>query len=407
MNVLRADIATTADGMIESCAILQGAANPACPTLRSHRVGVGLYDLDDTGRLVQIERLELDVSGPRTEVEALRRRARPALLLLNDGDLTFAKIRLDEASTQTVLDHLSDLDDALARSLIWAAMWDMTRDGELPATAYISLVARHAPTEPMPTIVDDILGQAIRAVELFSNPANRARLRAQLHETALRILDRSPAGTSHQLTALRATVTTSDTDEEYAFAAGLLQGREIPDGIVVDQDLRWFLVRRLAAAGRLGEEAIAAEVASDNTDVGIRKAAGARASRPDSAAKETAWARLVDAATPLATQRALIGGLQERDQEDLYAPFLNRWVELVPRYWRECSAEEAELFTAGGYPAYRVDDSVVAAADLLLEGGDLKDAARRLVMESRDHTLRLQRAHAADRPSEAEVGVGT
>jgi aminopeptidase N len=405
MNVLRADIAATTDGMIESCAVLQDAANAAFPTLRSHRIGVGLYDLDDDGRLVQIERLELDVSGARTEVEALRRRARPALLLLNDGDLTFAKIRLDEVSTQTVLDHLSDLDDALARSLIWAAMWDMTRDGEIPATAYISLVARHAPTEPVPTIVDDILGQAIRAVELYSNPANRSRLRARLHETAQTILDKSPAATSHQLTALRATVTTSDTDAEFAFAAGLLEGRDVPAGIVVDQDLRWFLVRRLAASGHLGEDAIAAEAARDNTDVGLRKAAGARAARPESAAKEAAWARLGDPATPLATQRALIGGLQERDQQHLFAPFLNRWVELVPRYWRERSAEEAELFTAGGYPAYRVDDSVVAAADLLIEGGELKDAGRRLVVESRDNTLRLQRAHAADRPSEAEVGL--
>jgi aminopeptidase N len=406
MNVLRADIAATADGMIESCSIVQEAANPAFPTLRSHRVGVGLYDLDDDGRLVQIERHELDVSGARTDVEALRRRARPALLLLNDGDLTFAKIRLDEVSAQTVLDHLSDLDDALARSLIWAAMWDMTRDGELPATAYLSLVARHAPDEPVPTIVDDILAQAIRAVEFFSNPANRPRLRAQLHETAQTILDKSAAGTSHQLTALRATVTTSDTDEQYRFAAGLLEGRDIPAGIEVDQDLRWFLVRRLAAAGRLGEDAIAAEASRDNTDVGLRKAAGARAAQPDGAAKEAAWARLTDEATPLATQRALIGGLQERDQQELYAPFLSRWAELVPHYWRERSAEEAELFTAGGYPAFRVDDGVVATADLLLEGGELKDAGRRLVVESRDQTLRLQRAHAADRPSEAEVGVG-
>jgi aminopeptidase N len=109
----------------------------------------------------------------------------------------------------------------------------------------------------------------------------------------------------------------------------------------------------------------------------------------------------------MATQRALLGGIQERDQQELVAPFLNRWVELVPRYWRERSAEEAELFTSSGYPAFRVDDAVVAAADLLLEGGELKDAGRRLVLESRDHTLRLQRAQAADRPSEAEVGVGT
>lgn len=407
MNVLHAEIVTTADGMIESCTIIQSAANPTFPTLRSHRVGVGLYDLDDDGRLVRTERLELDVAGERTELDALRRRARPALLLLNDGDLTFAKIRLDDVSTQTVIDHLGDLDDALARSLIWAAVWDIIRDGELSASRYIDLVARHAPNEPMPTIVDDILGQAVSAVELYSHPDNRAGLRARLHETSQRILQQSSPGTPHQLTALRVTVTTSDTDAQLESAAGLLEGRNLPKGVVVDQDLRWFLIRRLAATGRVDEATINAEAARDNTDVGLRKAAAACAARPDAAAKETAWKRLIDPETPLATQKALIRGLQERDQQELFVPFLSRWVETVPRYWRERSSEEAEFFTAGMYPVYRVDDGVVAAADRLLEGGELKESGRRLVVESRDQTLRLQRAQAADQASEAEVGVRT
>jgi aminopeptidase N len=405
MNVLQAEVTTTADGMIESCAIVQTAASPRFPTLRSHRVGVGLYDLDDDGRLVRIERLELDVAAERTDLEALRRRARPALLLLNDGDLTFAKIRLDDVSTQTVIDHLSDLDDALARSLIWASVWDMTRDGELPASRYIDLVARHAPHEPVPTMVDDILGEAIGAVELYSNPDNRAALRALVHETSQAILDRAAPGTPHQLTALRATVTTSDTEAQLRRAAGLLEGRDLPEGMAVDQDLRWFLIRRLAAAGWLDEAAIDAESEHDRTDVGLRKAAAACAARPDAGAKEAAWSRLIDPETPLAMQKALIRGLQERGQEELFAPFLERWAEMVPQYWRERSSEEAEFFTAGMYPVYRVDDGVIAVADRLLEAGDLKESARRLVVESRDQTLRLQRAQAADEASEAEVGA--
>ena len=60
---------------------------------------------------------------------------------------------------------------------------------------------------------------------------------------------------------------------------------------------------------------------------------------------------------------------------------------------------------AGGGPGCRGEAAVLAAADLLLEGAELKAAGRRLVMESRDQTLRRQRAHAADHPSEAELGV--
>ncbi len=202
-------------------------------------------------------------------------------------------------------------------------------------------------------------------------------------------------------------MTTSDTDAQLATAAGLLEDRDLPRGVVVDQDLRWFLVRRLAAAGRLSEDEINAESARDRTDVGLRKAAAARAARPDPASKEAAWERLIDPETPLAMQKALIRGLQERDQEELFTPFLQRWVDLVPGYWLERSSEEAEFFTAGMYPVYRVDDVVVAAADRLLEGGELSEPARRLVVESRDQTLRLQRAQAADHASEAEVGART
>jgi aminopeptidase N len=403
MNVLRAEISAT-DGIVESCAVLQAPATPSLPTLRSHRIGVGLFDLDDNGRLVRTERIELDISGARTEITELRGRARPALVLLNDGDLTFAKIRLDDVSTQTVIDHLSDLDDPLARSLLWASMWDMARDADIPAGQYIDFVHRHAPNETLPTIVDDMLGQAMGAVENFTDPGNRRAARAHLHQTAATILASAAPGSPLQLSALRCTLATSDAPEDFAFAAGLLAGRFVPEGITVDQDLRWLIIRRLAAAGRLDNAAIDAEATRDRTDLGARKAAAARASRPNADAKSAAWARIIDAATPLAMQRALIGGLQERDQQELLAPYIARWVEQVPKYWLQRASEEAETFTQGMFPAYRADDAVIAAADTLLEGGELTEAARRLVLESRDNTLRLQRAQAADRAT--GVGAG-
>jgi aminopeptidase N len=403
MNVLRAEITAT-DGIVESCAVLQAPATPSLPTLRSHRIGVGLFDLDDNGRLVRTERIELDISGARTEITELRGRARPALVLLNDGDLTFAKIRLDDVSTQTVIDHLSDLDDPLARSLLWASMWDMARDADIPAGQYIDFVHRHAPNETLPTIVDDMLGQAMGAVENFTDPGNRRAARAHLHQTAATILASAAPGSPLQLSALRCTLATSDAPEDFAFAAGLLAGRFVPEGITVDQDLRWLIIRRLAAAGRLDNAAIDAEATRDRTDLGARKAAAARASRPNADAKSAAWARIIDAATPLAMQRALIGGLQERDQQELLAPYIARWVEQVPKYWLQRASEEAETFTQGMFPAYRADDAVIAAADTLLEGGELTEAARRLVLESRDNTLRLQRAQAADRAT--GVGAG-
>jgi aminopeptidase N len=403
MNVLRAEITAT-DGILERCAVLQAPAIPALPTLRSHRIGVGLFDLDDNGRLVRTERIELDISGARTEIVELRGRARPALVLLNDGDLTFAKIRLDDVSTQTVIDHLSDLDDPLARSLLWAAMWDMARDADIPARRYIDFVHRHAPNETLPTIVDELLSQAMGAVESLSDPGNRRAARAHLHETAATILASATPGSPLQLSALRCTLATSDAPEDFDFAAGLLAGRFVPEGITVDQDLRWLITRRLAAAGRLDDTAIEGEASRDKTDLGARKAAAAHASRPSADAKAAAWTRIIDPVTPLAMQRALIGGIQERDQQELLAPYIARWAEQVPRYWRERASEEAEVFTQGMYPVYRADDAVIAAADGLLEAGELSEAGRRLVLESRENTLRQQRAQAADRAT--GVGAG-
>ena len=404
MNLLRAEI-TDVDGIIDSVAVLQEPANPAWPTLRSHRIGVGLFDLDDAGRLTRTGRIELDISGARTEVAELRGRARPALLLLNDGDLTFAKIRLDPVSAQTALDHLSDLDDALARSLLWAAMWDMTRDAELPASRYLELVARHAPGETVPTIIDDLLAQASGAVESYAHPDHRRAARARLHATANALLTAAEPGSPLQLSALRCAISTSDEAPDLDVAAGLLAGRDVPEGITVDQDLRWIILRRLAAAGRADEAAIDAEAARDNTDLGARKAAATRAALPDAGAKAAAWVQIVDPATPLALQRALIGGIQQRDQQELLAPYIEGWVEQVPRYWRERASEEAETFTAGMYPAHRADEAVVAAADTLLGDPGLAEPGRRLVLEARDNTLRQQRAQAADRAT--GVGAGT
>ncbi len=368
MNVLRAEIAAT-DGIIESCAVLQAPATPASAdaALTPHRRRALRPRRPRPAGAHRAHRARHQRCAHRGAGSSAGGRGR-RLLLLNDGDLTFAKIRLDEVSIQTVIDHLSDLEDPLARSLLWAAMWDMARDADIPAGRYIDFVHRHAPNESLPTIVDDLLSQAIGAVENFTDPGNRRAARAHLHETAATILAAATPGSPVQLSALRCTLATSDAPEDFDFAAGLLAGRFVPDGITIDQDLRWLITRRLAAAGRLDNAAIDAEAARDNTDLGARKAAAARASRPHADAKASAWARIIDRATTLAMQRALIGGIQERDQQELLEPYIGKWAEQVPRYWRERASEEAEVFTQGMYPAYRADDAVIAAADRLLEG---------------------------------------
>ncbi|MDQ4134448.1 MAG: aminopeptidase N, partial [Actinomycetota bacterium] len=181
VNTLRASFEVT-DGAYTAFAVTQQAVADH-PTLRSHRIAVGLYELGDEG-LVRRHRVELDISGSRTEVPDLIGQAQPDLVVINDDDLTYAKVRLDERSLATVEERLSALPDPLARSLCWASTWDMVRDAELATRRFVNLVVRHAPVEPDDSVVERLLGQALVAVDAYGDPANRPAARAVLAERA-------------------------------------------------------------------------------------------------------------------------------------------------------------------------------------------------------------------------------
>ena len=70
----------------------------------------------------------------------------PAMLLVNDDDLTYCKQRLDEDSFATLRNGgIAKLETPLARTLCWSAAWDMTRDGELAGPATTSRSSSPAP----------------------------------------------------------------------------------------------------------------------------------------------------------------------------------------------------------------------------------------------------------------------
>ncbi|MFZ2963238.1 MAG: aminopeptidase N, partial [Rhodoglobus sp.] len=138
VNTLRPELEVTEDGEITAFAVLQ-TADPGYPTIRPHRLAIGFYTLRG-GKLQRDHRIELDVDGERTEVPELAGMQRPDLILVNDDDLAYAKIRLDERSLTVAMEHLEDIDDPLARALVWGAAWDATRDAETKAGDYVQLV---------------------------------------------------------------------------------------------------------------------------------------------------------------------------------------------------------------------------------------------------------------------------
>jgi aminopeptidase N len=397
LATLRPKFSSDEDGRYTSFTLLQEAP-PDHPTLRDHRLALGLYE-SSGGGLTRRRRVELDVVGARTEVPELIGETIPDLLLLNDDDLAYAKIRLDARSIDTLTEQLGNLDAPLARALCWSALWDMTRDAELAARRWVRLVASHAKAEEDIGVLQTLLRQARSAIDRFADPAHRSHIRAVLADAAIQALEHAKPGSDEQLVWARCVITES---ADSSFAQSLLDGSVLVDGLTVDTDLRWLIVMKLASLGA-SETLIEAELERDPTDIGIRNAWTARASRPDAGAKAAAWSAALDEGDegdpPLATKRAILTGFWQPDQEQLLVDYAERrWVEVLERIWAERSVDEALDLTNAVYPSLFVAPEVVDAANRALANETLPPPGRRSVIEGKDDTLRALRARAADHP---------
>jgi aminopeptidase N len=398
VNTLRASFEVSC-GRYEAFSISQ-SGDP----VRSHRLAIGLYDHDaaksggTAGGLVRRRRVELDVVGASTEVDDLLGEAPADLVLINDDDLTYAKVRLDERSVATLQHHLSGIADPLARNLCWSSTWDMVRDAELPTRRFVDLVQAHASDEPDDSTLARLLGQASSAVDAYGDPANRPAALAALAAQARRELDAAEPASDRQLTWVRHLLAVGESAEHLAFARGLLDGTVEVPGLDVDTDLRWSVVGALAAAGvDDAESVIAAELERDPTDIGQRRAASARASRPTADAKAEAWATAASADLPLAMMRAVTGGFWQWGQDTVLESYVQPYFASVGQWWRERSREEAIGLANGFYPRTLVRPDVVAATDAALADPDLAGPLRRILLEGKDGIERAVRARAADR----------
>ncbi|MEU4357758.1 aminopeptidase N [Streptomyces virginiae] len=410
INVLRPEITTDADGVITTFGIRQEA--PPLPagaqgesTLRPHRIAVGLYELQD-GALVRTDRIELDIDGALTSVPELVGRARPAVVLLNDDDLSYAKVRLDEESLAAVTAHIGDFTESLPRALCWASAWDMTRDGELATRDYLSLVLSGIGKESDIGVVQSLHRQVKLAIDLYADPAWREEgLAAWTAATLEHLRAAEPAG-DHQLAWARAFAATARTEEQLAYLSALLDGSAVIEGLAVDTELRWAFLERLAATGVADEPAIAAELERDATAAGERHAATARAARPTADAKAGAWASVVESGDlPNAVQEAVIGGFVQTDQRELLAPYTEKYFAAVKEVWETRSHEIAQQIAVGLYPALQVSRETLDATDAWLASAEPNAALRRLVSESRAGVERALKAQAADAAASAAAQV--
>jgi aminopeptidase N len=382
-------------GKYSRFSVLQTAA-PDHPTLRRHRLGIGLYD-DRDGQIIRRRYLEVDINGSETELAELIGEAQPDLLLLNDQDLAYTKIRLDDRSLHTMINGLGRLDDSLARALCWGAAWDMTRDAQMRAGDFVDLVLQNISSETDAFGSSRLPGYAAMAINVYSDPSHRESLRARWEEGIKQLMLTAEAGSDHQLTFTRAFAGSARTGDSLDFLSGLLDGSEQLPGLVVDADLRWSLTTALARAGRFGESEIAAAAAADPTITGAERAAAARAARPDAAAKESAWQQsMMDPSTSNETARSIATSFHRAGQEELLAPYLQRYLDAAGDSWERLGSHKAAVALEALFPSLQVSSGNLEIIEKWLNSSSAPAQVKRYVGEGLDDMRRALTAQEYD-----------
>ncbi|WP_007023771.1 aminopeptidase N [Saccharomonospora iraqiensis] len=397
LNSLRPRFEVDSAGRYSAFAVLQGGAKPGAGELRTHRVAVGVYDDDGAGKLVRTHRVELDVDGERTEVDDLVGVPAGSLVLVNDDDLTYCTMRLDSDSLVTLVDRIADVTEPLPRTLCWSAAWEMTREAELKARDFVTLVQRGIVAETEVGVVQRLLLQAQTALNSYADPA-WARDHGWPGFTA-RLLELARAaepGSDHQLAFVNSLTGSVLEPAVLDVLAGWLDGSAPLPGLTVDTDLRWRLLHALVAHGRAADTEIDAERERDDTAAGRRHAERARALRPDPEAKAAAWNRAVyDDESPNAVNEAIIAGFSHPAQKHLLTDYTASYFAVLDEVWARRSSERAQPTVVGLYPSWEVSRDGIAAADAWLE--DAHPAAlRRLVTEGRAGVVRALAAREFD-----------
>ncbi|GAC1494796.1 MAG: aminopeptidase N [Pseudarthrobacter sp.] len=400
ISTLSLDVTPDDDDVLGPVTIVQAALDPVTgrEELRPHRLRVGLYNFDDGGALVRTGSVETDAVGLRTEVPELTGPRRPALLLLNDDDLTYAKVRLDPVSEATVMASLDRITDPMARALCWTALWNSARDAESPATRFVHAVTAFGPAETGIGVLLNILENAETAVERYTPAPERGTVRRDFLTAAAGQLELAAPGSDHQLGWARTVAAVSRRDNSLlARLKGILDGTVAYKGLAVDAELRWNLWHALAANGQASLAELDTELARDTTASGRTGHATALAARPDPEVKAAAWREAVHG-TELSNQllTATITGFTMAPAA-LLEPYVDPYFECLRDIWENRSIEIATRIVRGLYPSAQdlpagtqpEQHPVVERTDTwLAANADAPRALRRIIVEQRSHLLR-------------------
>jgi len=396
VNTLRPQLALAPDGSVQSLAVLQDAP-PGGRELREHRVAIGVYDAEG-GRLRRRQVTAATLTGGRTAVPELAGIPAPAALVLNDGDLTFARIRFDPRSLRSLLACGLDVDDPLTEAVCWNAFWDMVTSTELGVAEFTGLVARRIRGGCPPAGVAELLEHARTGADYYAVPADRPELRERTAAAALEGARRAEPGSRAQRALAVGFAAVAHGDEQLGLLRHWLDGTALPAGVDAGTELRGQALATLSASGLATDDDLDAFAAADPAG-GVAVRATCRSLRPDPASKEAAWAAALDRSQSRRMALAHARGIWAPGQERILEPYRDRYfAEVLP------GISGREVPVAGRlarllYPATMAGPETIAATDAALSRGGLGGPLRKALLEQRAIMLEVLAARSKFRPA--------
>ena len=402
VNTLVTEVETDGAGLITSLRLRQ-LPDDADGLLRPHRVGVGIYATGEHGRLVRTGYAELDVDGELTEVTELVGTHRGELILPNDGDLGYCRIRLDEQSAAAAAARLSEIADSLPRTLLWTSFWEAVRDGVMPASEFVELLIRHLHAETDSTAIRTLLRQSETAVGLYVHPEKTQQVRRRLSAALQELLETAEPESDRQLQYLKALMIHAEGEQvqflqDLASGEAVIAGRTL-SGAEADTDLRWELLTALASHGIDGAEELIAEAAEqDATANGHLARVEALAARPSAQVKEEVWeAAVVGLTYSNSEQRRAVSGFKRVRDKELLAQYAPAFFEQVPTVWAEASKELAMTVVTALFPTWAASEETLKLAETTIhEVQEEHPSLARMLGEGRDELQRALRAQQRD-----------
>jgi len=400
VTTLRPVIDTDLDGTITSFAVAEGVP-AAFPVHRPHHITIAGYT-HSAGAFERTWSVDAHIDGPLTGIPEVAGRAHPDLLLINDGDRTYAKAHLGEVSLATVGAHLADLTDAMPLANVLDALWHMCRDAHLPAESYVNAVLTALPQITNSETAESHMRTMTVALSRYVPPARVVEVTSAAAERLWATAQNAAPGSDRQLQTLRAYARLAATPAQAARLADVLDGARRLAGLTIDADLGWDLLAGLTAAGAAGEGSISGRLCADPGAAGKRRAAGARAAIGTLEAKSTAWDALVRPTSPVpnAVQYEIAAGLARVIDPALLSPLVGAILTDLRSYYEANEGFVGARVARLVFPVWAAGR--VPGLDELLEKwlADNADASSVLLKIAREGLDDVRRALAAQAVTE-------